>query len=161
MEATFAGADAIPSKATEDPGVGADRARIEANKATQVSAFLTSIFEVSNPDASTAEKVTARELLDRGAARSDKERSGHPEVQPISESAAVAPINPYGASKAMVERMLADVETAHGLRWTALRYFNACGADPGGGTSAHSRGSPLPGPLRLTRENPNAATASP
>jgi UDP-glucose-4-epimerase GalE len=58
---------------------------------------------------------------------------GHPETQPITESAAVAPINPYGATKAMVERMLADVESAHGLRWTALRYFNACGADPDGG----------------------------
>jgi UDP-glucose-4-epimerase GalE len=58
---------------------------------------------------------------------------GHPKAQPISESAAIAPINPYGAGKAMVERMLADVESAHGLRWTALRYFNACGADPGGG----------------------------
>jgi UDP-glucose-4-epimerase GalE len=58
---------------------------------------------------------------------------GHPEAQPIPESAPIAPINPYGAGKAMVERMLADVETAHGLRWTALRYFNACGADPGGG----------------------------
>ncbi len=58
---------------------------------------------------------------------------GHPEVQPISEAAEIAPINPYGASKAMIERMLADVETAHGLRWTALRYFNACGADPEGG----------------------------
>jgi UDP-glucose-4-epimerase GalE len=58
---------------------------------------------------------------------------GHHEAQPIPESAAIAPINPYGASKAMVERILADVETAHGLRWTALRYFNACGADPGGG----------------------------
>jgi serine/threonine-protein kinase len=58
-----------------------DRARIEAGKATQVSAFLTSIFEVSNPDATTAEKVTARELLDRGAARIDRELAGHPEVQ--------------------------------------------------------------------------------
>ena len=58
---------------------------------------------------------------------------GHPEVQPISESAAVAPINPYGASKAMVERILEDAERAHGLRWPALRSFNACGADPGGG----------------------------
>jgi UDP-glucose-4-epimerase GalE len=58
---------------------------------------------------------------------------GHPEEQPISESAAIAPINPYGAGKAMVERILADVEQAHGMRWTALRYFNACGADPSGG----------------------------
>lgn len=58
---------------------------------------------------------------------------GHPDFQPIPESAPLAPINPYGASKAMIERMLADVEAAHGMRWTALRYFNACGADPEGG----------------------------
>jgi UDP-glucose-4-epimerase GalE len=58
---------------------------------------------------------------------------GHPERQPIAESAPQLPINPYGASKLMVERMLADVERAHGLRWAALRYFNASGADPDGG----------------------------
>ena len=58
---------------------------------------------------------------------------GHPDVQPITESTPVAPINPYGASKAAVERLLADVETAHGMRFAALRYFNACGADPEGG----------------------------
>jgi UDP-glucose-4-epimerase GalE len=57
---------------------------------------------------------------------------GHPERQPISEAEPLAPINPYGASKAHVERMLADAETAHGLHWAALRYFNACGADPEG-----------------------------
>ena len=55
---------------------------------------------------------------------------GHPEFQPIPESSPLAPINPYGASKAMVERMLADVEESHGMRWAALRYFNACGAEP-------------------------------
>ena len=58
---------------------------------------------------------------------------GHPEFQPISEASPVAPINPYGASKAAVEQILSDVERAHGMRWAALRYFNACGADPGGG----------------------------
>ncbi|HEY8156371.1 MAG TPA: UDP-glucose 4-epimerase GalE [Myxococcota bacterium] len=57
---------------------------------------------------------------------------GHPATQPISEATPPAPINPYGASKAHVERILADEETAHGLRWAALRYFNACGADPEG-----------------------------
>ena len=57
---------------------------------------------------------------------------GHPKQQPISESAPLAPINPYGASKKMVERILADAEAAHGLRWAALRYFNASGADPEG-----------------------------
>jgi UDP-glucose-4-epimerase GalE len=57
---------------------------------------------------------------------------GRPPRLPIDESTPPAPINPYGASKLMVERILADAETAHGLRWAALRYFNACGADPDG-----------------------------
>ena len=42
------------------------------------------------------------------------------------------PINPYGASKPMVERMLTDFGTAYGLRSISLRYFNAAGADPDG-----------------------------
>ncbi len=52
---------------------------------------------------------------------------------PIPESAPLAPASPYGASKAMTERILADVERAHGMRFSALRYFNASGADPEGG----------------------------
>jgi UDP-glucose-4-epimerase GalE len=58
---------------------------------------------------------------------------GNPLVSPIPEDAPLAPLSPYGAGKAMVERMLADAETAHGLRFAALRYFNASGADPAGG----------------------------
>jgi UDP-glucose 4-epimerase len=58
---------------------------------------------------------------------------GSPERQPISEDAPLRPESPYGASKAMIERMLADAERAHGLRFMALRYFNASGADPEGG----------------------------
>ncbi|MDX1648557.1 MAG: UDP-glucose 4-epimerase GalE [Myxococcota bacterium] len=58
---------------------------------------------------------------------------GHPPRQPIPEDAPLAPLSPYGATKMMVERILADVERAHGLRWAALRYFNASGADPEGG----------------------------
>jgi UDP-arabinose 4-epimerase len=42
------------------------------------------------------------------------------------------PINPYGASKLMVERILRDYGTVHGLRSVSLRYFNAAGADPDG-----------------------------
>ena len=54
---------------------------------------------------------------------------GLPDRCPISEDAPQRPINPYGASKLMVERMLADFGSAHGLVWTALSYFNAAGAD--------------------------------
>jgi UDP-glucose-4-epimerase GalE len=58
---------------------------------------------------------------------------GNPPLSPIPEDAPLAPLSPYGAGKAMVERMLADAEAAHGLRGAALRYFNASGADPEGG----------------------------
>ncbi len=49
----------------------------------------------------------------------------------LDESQPVRPINPYGASKAMVERLLADLAPL-GHRHVALRYFNAAGADPAG-----------------------------
>ncbi len=54
---------------------------------------------------------------------------GQPDAALIPEDAPQAPINPYGASKLMVERILRDYGEAYGLKWTALRYFNACGAD--------------------------------
>jgi UDP-glucose 4-epimerase len=57
---------------------------------------------------------------------------GEPEYIPIDESHPKHPINPYGMSKLMVERMLADVDAAYGLRSVSLRYFNAAGADPDG-----------------------------
>jgi UDP-arabinose 4-epimerase len=55
---------------------------------------------------------------------------GIPNSVPIDEDHPQQPINPYGASKLMVERILADFEVAYGLRHVALRYFNAAGADP-------------------------------
>ncbi|WP_295393326.1 UDP-glucose 4-epimerase GalE [uncultured Thiodictyon sp.] len=55
---------------------------------------------------------------------------GEPQRVPIDEGHVQRPINPYGASKLMIERMLGDFATAHGLNWIALRYFNAAGADP-------------------------------
>jgi UDP-arabinose 4-epimerase len=57
---------------------------------------------------------------------------GMPDRLPIAETAAQNPINPYGASKLMVERMLADFGIAHGMGYVGLRYFNAAGADPDG-----------------------------
>lgn len=57
---------------------------------------------------------------------------GSPEMVPIREESAKLPINPYGESKLFVERMLPWYSHAHGLRWAALRYFNAAGADMDG-----------------------------
>ncbi len=59
---------------------------------------------------------------------------GVPQAVPITEDHPQNPINPYGASKLMVERMLRDFDAAHGLRSISLRYFNAAGADPDGET---------------------------
>jgi len=58
---------------------------------------------------------------------------GVPNALPIPEDHPLDPINPYGQTKAMVERILRDYERAHGLRYVSLRYFNAAGADPEGG----------------------------
>jgi UDP-arabinose 4-epimerase len=55
---------------------------------------------------------------------------GIPESAPIREDAPQRPINPYGASKLMVERMIQDFAAAHKLKFVMLRYFNASGADP-------------------------------
>lgn len=57
---------------------------------------------------------------------------GVPEAIPIREEQPKNPVNPYGESKLFVERALHWLGTAHGLRWMALRYFNAAGADPDG-----------------------------
>lgn len=57
---------------------------------------------------------------------------GVPDIVPIVEKAAQSPINPYGASKLMIERILRDFAIAHGIQSIALRYFNAAGADPDG-----------------------------
>ena len=53
---------------------------------------------------------------------------GNPEVSPVAEDAALAPINPYGASKLAAERMAMSFAAAYGLSVAALRYFNVAGA---------------------------------
>ncbi|MBX2989428.1 MAG: UDP-glucose 4-epimerase GalE [Bdellovibrionaceae bacterium] len=53
---------------------------------------------------------------------------GNPPFVPVTEDVPVAPLNPYGASKAMVEQLLRDFEKAGGCRFVSLRYFNVAGA---------------------------------
>jgi UDP-glucose-4-epimerase GalE len=55
---------------------------------------------------------------------------GVPEQLPLTENHPQRPINPYGESKLFVERALLWYANAYGLKWVALRYFNAAGADP-------------------------------
>jgi UDP-glucose 4-epimerase len=66
---------------------------------------------------------------------------GEPERVPIDEDDPTQPINPYGASKLMTERMLDDSSAAYPLNYGALRYFNVSGADPELRTGQIGRGS--------------------
>ncbi|MBQ6712373.1 MAG: UDP-glucose 4-epimerase GalE [Selenomonadales bacterium] len=53
---------------------------------------------------------------------------GEPDEVPIKENSRLQPTNVYGRSKLMIEQMLADYDMAYGMRYAALRYFNAAGA---------------------------------
>ena len=55
---------------------------------------------------------------------------GEPKYVPIDENHPKEPMNAYGRTKLAIEGMLKDFSSAHGLSFSALRYFNACGADP-------------------------------
>ena len=76
------------------------------------------------------------ELLDAGVGQvvfsSSCATYGEPDTVTITEDHPQRPVNPYGESKLFGERMLAAYGHAYGLRWVALRYFNAAGADPDG-----------------------------
>jgi UDP-glucose 4-epimerase len=66
---------------------------------------------------------------------------GIPEASQVSEATPQSPINPYGWSKLMTERMLADTAAAHPLNYCALRYFNVAGADPSGRSGQSTAGA--------------------
>ena len=68
---------------------------------------------------------------------------GYPNTVPIPETAPVRPINPYGHTKAVVERMLTDVAASEpGWRIASLRYFNPVGAHPSGRIGEDPNGIP-------------------
>ena len=66
---------------------------------------------------------------------------GVPAVERVAEDCPQVPINPYGWSKLMTERMLADTAFAHDLNYCALRYFNVAGADPEGRSGQSTAGA--------------------
>ncbi|NNF94980.1 MAG: UDP-glucose 4-epimerase GalE [Altererythrobacter sp.] len=66
---------------------------------------------------------------------------GEPEVKPLTEEDPLTPVNPYGMSKLMTERILSDVSKAHPINHCVLRYFNVCGADPQGRSGQSTEGA--------------------
>lgn len=77
---------------------------------------------------------------------------GAPTRSPVGEDAPTVPVNPYGWSKLMVERVLTDAAAVHDLPFVALRYFNVAGADPAG-----RAGQAESGPAHLLRVALDAA----
>ena len=53
---------------------------------------------------------------------------GEPQNIPITEDEKISPVNPYGNTKAVIEKVLKDYDKAYGFKYISLRYFNACGA---------------------------------
>lgn len=92
---------------------------------------------------------------------------GAPAASPVREDAPTVPINPYGWSKLMVERVLTDTAAAHDLPFMVLRYFNVAGADPEGragqaeGGAAHLLGVALDAALGRRPEVPIYGTDYP
>ncbi len=75
---------------------------------------------------------------------------GNPVQIPISEKESIKPINPYAFTKFAIEQILNDFEKAFGMKYTALRYFNAAGADPGGSIGESHNPEPHLIPIVLT-----------
>ena len=74
---------------------------------------------------------------------------GEPAVEVIDEDTPLAPVNPYGHSKVMIERVLAEEARAAGLAAISLRYFNACGADGPRGEDHHPETHLIPRLCRM------------
>ena len=94
-----------------------DIARLEAEKAEQVTEFVVSVFAVSNPSESRGQSITAQEILDRGAARIDAELSDQPEVQAKLMDVmgrVYQSLGLYRAAGPLLERALAERRALYG-----------------------------------------------
>jgi len=83
---------------------------------------------------------------------------GEPQVIPIPEDHPINPVNPYGETKAAVERMLPWYERAFGMRHVSLRYFNACGATRERGEDHRPETHLIPNVLQVALEQRPSAT---
>jgi UDP-glucose 4-epimerase len=100
-------------------------ASIEAGESMQIPELY---FRNNSSNALTLLEAILAHKVARFVFSSTAALFGNPVTTPIPEDAALAPVNAYGESKLLVERMLAWFQRVHGLRYAALRYFNAAGA---------------------------------
>jgi UDP-glucose 4-epimerase len=136
--------EAVPAGAELVVGELADRAALDLALASRgveavmhFAAFIEAGESMKAPEQffrnNTANALTLLEaMLARGVGKfvfsSTAALFGNPERTPIKEDDALRPTNAYGESKLLVEQMLAWLNRIHGLRYAALRYFNAAGA---------------------------------
>jgi UDP-glucose 4-epimerase len=83
---------------------------------------------------------------------------GEPQQVPIPEDHPISPVNPYGETKAAVERMLPWYERAFGIQHVSLRYFNACGATDERGEDHRPETHLIPNVLQVALEQRPSAT---
>ena len=85
---------------------------------------------------------------------------GYPQENPISEDHPKNPMNPYGETKLIVERILRDFDRAYGIKSCSLRYFNAAGGDPEGEIKNYkvAESNLIPVVLRSVKEGKNPVT---
>ena len=100
-------------------------ASIEAGESMQVPELY---FRNNSANALTLLETVLAHRVPRIVFSSTAALYGNPKRTPIEEGDALEPVNAYGESKLLVERMLAWFHRVHGLRYAALRYFNAAGA---------------------------------
>ena len=74
-------------------------------------------------------------------------------MQPLTEESPLGPTNVYGHTKLVVEQALEWFRQIHGLRYAALRYFNACGALPGRGEAHNPESHLIPRVLQVALGN--------
>lgn len=131
--ATFVDLDIADSKALEDlltagrfDGCVHFAGRIEAGESMRAPQRF---FLANTATTAGLLEVLLRQGVDRFVLSSTAAVYGNPARVPITEDDPTVPTNPYGESKLLVERMLTWLHRLRGLRYAALRYFNAAGAD--------------------------------
>jgi len=109
-------------------------ASIEAGESMR---FPERYFRNNSANALTLLEAALKRRIPRFVFSSTAAVYGMPERTPIEETDALAPVNAYGESKLVTERMLEWFHRVHGLRYASLRYFNAAGAAGGRGEDHH------------------------
>ena len=164
-EAVPAGADFVEADMGDSAALDAAFQRGRFDAVMHFAAFIEAGESVKHPElyfennsarALTLLKTVIQHRVPRFVFSSTAAVYGEPKNIPILEDDPLAPTNPYGESKLIVERMLSWIHQAHGLRYASLRYFNAAGAIPNRGEAHKSESHLIPlilqVPLGLRKE---------